>query len=282
MLTSNVSPATRKCQRSGLCHNLREPLLFYTHLLLFLLILIANHAQADLIPDSIPRITYRVVASYPHDPQAFTQGLVLINGQLYESTGQYGRSTVRRVHLQSGQIEQSIPLTAKLFGEGLMFWRGRLIQLTWRERLGIIYNAQTFEQLATFSYQGEGWGLTHDEQHWILSDGTDQLRFLDPETQRVVRRLSIHADSRPMRWLNELEYIKGAIWANVWRSDDILRIAPDTGAVTGVLNMAALYPLNQRTSAEAVLNGIAYDAASGQLLITGKYWPRLYAILIKE
>jgi hypothetical protein len=171
----------------------------------------------SLLADSAPVLGYRVVASYPHDPSAFTQGLIFIDGKLYESTGNYGRSTLRRVDLETGRVEQDIRLAPNLFGEGLMDWRGRLVQLTWRERLGIIYDAKTFERLETFQYPGEGWGLTHDGQHWIMSDGTDELRFLDPETRNVVRRLKVRAGKRPVHRLNELEYIDGAIWANVWR-----------------------------------------------------------------
>ena len=234
-----------------------------------------------VLADSAPVLGYRVVASYPHDPNAFTQGLIFIDGKLYESTGNYGRSTLRRVDLETGRVEQEIRLAPSLFGEGLMHWRGRLVQLTWRERLGIIYDAKTFERLETFQYQGEGWGLTHDDRHWIMSDGTNELRFLDPETRNVVRRLKVRAGTRPVHRLNELEYIDGAIWANVWRSDHLVRIAPDSGQVTAVLDLTTLYPANERVSPEAVLNGIAYDAATGRLFVTGKYWPRLYAIVIE-
>jgi glutaminyl-peptide cyclotransferase len=233
-----------------------------------------------LLADSAPVLGYRVVASYPHDPSAFTQGLIFIDGKLYESTGHYGRSTLRRVDLETGRVEQDIRLAPNLFGEGLMYWRGRLVQLTWRERLGIIYDAKTFERLETFRYQGEGWGLTHDERHWIMSDGTDELRFLDPETRNVVRRLKVRAGKRPMHRLNELEYIDGAIWANIWRSDQLVRISPISGEVTAVLDLTALYPANERVSPEAVMNGIAHDAATNRLFVTGKYWPRLYEIQV--
>jgi glutaminyl-peptide cyclotransferase len=232
------------------------------------------------LADSAPVLVYRVVASYPHDPSAFTQGLIFIDGKLYESTGHYGRSTLRRVDLETGRVEQDIRLAPNLFGEGLMYWRGRLVQLTWREQLGIIYDAKTFERLETFRYQGEGWGLTHDERHWIMSDGTDELRFLDPETRNVVRRLKVRAGKRPMHRLNELEYIDGAIWANIWRSDQLVRISPISGEVTAVLDLTALYPANERVSPEAVMNGIAHDAATNRLFVTGKYWPRLYEIQV--
>jgi glutaminyl-peptide cyclotransferase len=233
------------------------------------------------LADSAPVLGYRVVASYPHDPSAFTQGLIFIDGKLYESTGHYGRSTVRRVDLETGRVEQDIRLAPNLFGEGLMDWHGRLVQLTWREQLGIIYDAKTFERLETFQYPGEGWGLTHDGQHWIMSDGSDELRFLDPETRRIVRRLKVRDGRQPVHWLNELEYIDGAIWANVWRSDRIVRISPISGAVTAVLDLTTLYPAGERVSSEAVMNGIAHDAATNRLFVTGKYWPRLYEIVIE-
>jgi len=234
-----------------------------------------------VLADSAPVLGYRLVASYPHDPSAFTQGLIFIDGKLYESTGNYDRSTLRRVELQTGRVEQDIRLAPNLFGEGLMYWRGRLVQLTWRERLGIIYDAKTFERLDTFTYTGEGWGLTHDDRHWIMSDGTDELRFLDPETQAVTRRLPVRNGARPVHRLNELEYIDGTIWANVWRSDHLVRIAPDSGQVTAVLDLTTLYPSSERVGPEAVMNGIAHDAATGRLFVTGKYWPRLYEIVIE-
>jgi glutaminyl-peptide cyclotransferase len=232
------------------------------------------------LAESAPVVGYRVVASYPHDPSAFTQGLIFIDGKLYESTGNYGRSSLRRVDLETGRVEQEIRLAPNLFGEGLMDWRGRLVQLTWREQLGIIYDAKTFEQLETFQYQGEGWGLTHDERHWIMSDGTDELRFLDPETRAVTRRLPVRNGTRPMHRLNELEYIDGEIWANVWRSDHLVRIAPDSGQVTAVIDLTTLYPADERVSPEAVLNGIAHDTATNRLFVTGKYWPRLCEIQV--
>ena len=230
------------------------------------------------LADSAPTLSFRVVASYPHDPNAFTQGLIFIDGKLYESTGHYGRSTVRRVDLETGRVEQDIRLAPNLFGEGLMYWHGRLVQLTWREQIGIIYDAKTFERLETFQYQGEGWGLTHDGQHWIMSDGSDELRFLDPETRRVVRRLKVRDGRQAVRRLNELEYIDGEIWANVWQTDRIVRISPESGSVIAVVDLGTLYPADERVSPEAVLNGIAHDAVTGRLFVTGKYWPRLYEL----
>ncbi|MBK1656045.1 glutamine cyclotransferase [Allochromatium vinosum] len=234
-----------------------------------------------VLADSAPVLGYRLVASYPHDPSAFTQGLIVIDGKLYEGTGQYGRSALRRVDLETGRVEHEIRLSPKLFGEGIMYWRGRLVQLTWRERLGLVYDAETFETLDAFGYTGEGWGLTHDGRRWIMSDGTDELRFLDPETRRVVQRLRVRDGAHPVRWLNELEYIDGAIWANVWRTDQLVRIAPDSGQVTAVVDLTTLYPSSERVEPEAVMNGIAHDAATGRLFVTGKHWPRLYEIVIE-
>ncbi|MGQ9658505.1 MAG: glutaminyl-peptide cyclotransferase [Thermochromatium sp.] len=232
------------------------------------------------LADSAPVLGYRVVASYPHDANAFTQGLVFIDGRLYESTGHYGHSTLRRVDLATGRVEQEVRLAADLFGEGLMYWRGRLVQLTWRQQLGIVYDAKTFKRLDTFHYSGEGWGLTHDGHHWIMSDGTDELRFLDPETRQVERRLRVRDGERPVTRLNELEYIDGTLWANIWRQDRIALIVPETGQVVAYVDLGGLYPPAERPNAEAILNGIAYDATVGRLFITGKYWPHLYEILI--
>ncbi|MBK1718275.1 glutamine cyclotransferase [Thiocystis violacea] len=229
-------------------------------------------------PPSAPVLGYRLVASYPHDSGAFTQGLIHVDGRLYEGTGNYGASVLRRVDLTSGRVERETRLPSRLFGEGITQWRGRLVQLTWRERLGLIYDAETLKPQEAFRYEGEGWGLTHDERHWIMSDGSAVLRFLDPDSKEVVRRLTVLDGARPIDRLNELEYINGEIWANVWKRDHLVRISPETGAVIAYVDLAGLYPAAERPSQEAVLNGIAHDAASGRLFVTGKYWPRLYEI----
>ncbi|AFL74550.1 glutamine cyclotransferase [Thiocystis violascens DSM 198] len=225
-----------------------------------------------------PVFGYRVVASFPHDPAAFTQGLVVVDGQLFEGTGNYGASTLRRVDLATGRVERETRLAPELFGEGIAQWHGWLVQLTWREGLGLIRDRDSLETRETFRYQGEGWGLTQDGRHWIMSDGTAELRFLDPESRRVVRRLTVRDGARSIRFLNELEYIAGEVWANVWHQDYLVRIDPDSGAVTGYLDLSGLYPESERPSREAVLNGIAHDAATDRLYVTGKYWPRLYQI----
>lgn len=225
-----------------------------------------------------PVFGYRVLARYPHDPKAFTQGLVYADGRLYEGTGIRGESSLRRVDPRTGRIERMIHLDPRLFGEGITDWQGRLVQLTWRAGVGLIYDREGLEIRDRFRYQGEGWGITQDGRHWIMSDGSDVLRFLDPDSRRELRRLSVRDGDRPVRFLNELEQIDGEIWANVWRRDYLVRIDPDSGAVTGYVDLAGLCPEAARGGREAVLNGIAYDARNGRLFVTGKYWPWLYRI----
>lgn len=221
-----------------------------------------------------------VVASYPHDPAAFTQGLAIENGRLYESTGQYGASSLRRVDLASGQVERLAPLARNYFGEGLAIAGGRIYQLTWQSRTGFVYDLETFEPLERFQYAGEGWGITFDGTLLILSDGTSTLRFLDPATFDVVRRVPVQDEQgRPVTRINELEFIDGEVWANIWYDDRIARISPDDGRVLGWLDLAHVYPAAER-SREQVLNGIAYDRDADRIFVTGKNWPRLYEIEI--
>jgi glutamine cyclotransferase len=224
--------------------------------------------------------TVNVVAAYPHDPNAFTQGLVVYGGELLESTGQYGSSSLRRVDIETGRVEQLLPLDAMYFGEGIAVLADRVYQLTWQNGIAFVYDATTFAAERTFRYTGEGWGLTTDGTHLILSDGTSALRFLDPETLSVVRQLTVTDAEIPVVQINELEYVEGEIWANIWHSDRIARIAPDTGKVVGWIDLSALYPRNGRP-AEAVLNGIAYDPAEQRLFVTGKNWPQLFELEIE-
>ncbi len=223
---------------------------------------------------------FRVVAEYPHDATAFTQGLVFTDDRLYEGTGKKGESSLRRIELASGRIEQLVPLDSALFGEGITILDGKLYQLTWQNRLGIVYDPQTFNRISTFRYTGEGWGLTHDGKRLILSDGTSTLRFLDPKTFDVVKRVKVRAANGPLEKLNELEYRKGEVLANVWYSDRIARISPESGEVLGWIDLTNLYPARQRSSREDVLNGIAYDETKDRLLVTGKNWPKIYEIEI--
>ncbi len=224
--------------------------------------------------------TYRIVHVYPHDPQAFTQGLIYLNGHLYESTGREGRSTLRMDDLETGRVLQSLPLPAKYFGEGLTDWHSTLVQLTWQDHIAFVYDRFSFRQLRTLHYDGEGWGLTHDENNLILSDGTATIRFLDPETSRVVRKIVVKDHGSPVTELNELEFIHGQIYANIWHTDRIVRISPATGKVLGSIDLAGLLPAGEQSDPEAVLNGIAWDAAHDRLFVTGKLWPKLFEIKV--
>jgi glutamine cyclotransferase len=222
---------------------------------------------------------FEVVAAYPHDANAFTQGLAIHDGKLYEGTGQYGASTIRRVDLKSGRPEKQRALNQRYFGEGIAILDELLYQLTWQNGVVVVYDLETFEVERTMQYDGEGWGLTHDGQELIMSDGSATIRFRDPATFAVTREIEVRADDVPLPRLNELEYIDGEIWANIWYDDRIARISPANGAVLGFVDLSTLYPQNARGS-EAVLNGIAYDAAAKRLFVTGKNWPQLYEIRV--
>jgi len=229
----------------------------------------------------VPIDTFQVVHVYPHDPNAFTQGLVYVDDYLYESTGRNGQSSVRRVDLESGGVLQKYDLPSEYFGEGLTDWGSSLVQLTWTSGKAFVYDRSTFKLLRTFSYQGEGWGLTHDEKSLILSDGTSTLRFLEPDTFRVTRRLAVVDEhGEPVENLNELEFIGGEIFANIWHQDRIARISPQTGRVLGWVDMSGLREQAGASGPEAVLNGIAYDSKTGRIFVTGKLWPRLFEIKI--
>jgi glutamine cyclotransferase len=224
--------------------------------------------------------SYRVVNAYPHDAEAFTQGLIFRDGFLFESTGQYGRSTLRKVELKTGRVVQQHRLDPVHFGEGLAEWNGQLVQLTWRSQIAFVYDMVSFKPLRMFGYSGEGWGLTHNQREFILSDGTDTLRFIDPDTSRETRRVTVRDGKVPIKDLNELEYVRGEIYANIWHTDRIARIAPQTGQVVGWIDFSGLMSSAYRLEPEAVLNGIAYDALSNRLFVTGKLWPRLFEIQI--
>jgi glutamine cyclotransferase len=232
-------------------------------------------AQAAAIVDS-----YRVVKAYPHDPTAFTQGLIYRDGFLFESTGRNGQSTLRKVRLETGEVVQQHRLDQAHFAEGLAEWNGQLVQLTWRSNVAFVYDLASFAPRRTFSYTGEGWGLTRDQEGFILSDGSAQLRFLHPETFREVRRITVTDRGMPVRDLNELEFIRGEVYANVWHSDRIARISPVSGRVIGWIDLRGLMATGYRLDSEAVLNGIAYDAAANRLFVTGKLWPRLFEIQV--
>ncbi|NLX57067.1 MAG: glutaminyl-peptide cyclotransferase [Planctomycetaceae bacterium] len=233
-------------------------------------------------PSRAPLQGVTVVQSFPHDPRAFCQGLVFRDGLLYEGTGNYGESSLRKVELETGRVLQQHNLSADLFGEGITFWENQLIQLTWKNRTAIYYDPATFHELQRRSYQGEGWGLTCDGRQLIMSDGTATLRFLDPATFTVQRQLVVRDGSRRINRLNELEYVEGEIYANVWYEDQIVRISPATGRVLGWIDLTRLWPAGQRPHRDAVLNGIAYDAQHQRLFVTGKDWPKLFEIRLGE
>ncbi|RMD67746.1 MAG: glutaminyl-peptide cyclotransferase [Gammaproteobacteria bacterium] len=220
-----------------------------------------------------PTCGHRIVGSHPHDPQAFTQGLVLDGGVLYESTGLYGHSSLRAVELETGRVLRQRRLPGDRFGEGLALCGDRLYQLTWRAGQGFIYDKATLDRIGTFRYEGEGWGLACDGRHLILSDGTPVLRFLDPEGFRVVRRLEVRDGDRPIERLNELEFIRGRLYANIWLDRRIAVIDLDTGQVEAWLDFPEL-----PHTAEKAMNGIAYDPRTKHLWVTGKLWPEVFEV----
>ncbi|MET0646871.1 MAG: glutaminyl-peptide cyclotransferase [Pyrinomonadaceae bacterium] len=228
-----------------------------------------------------PVYGYEVVNTFPHDPQAFTQGLVFHEGALVESTGLERRSTLRRVELQTGKVLQRVDVPSQFFAEGLTLFGGKLYQLTWKAEKGFIYDPQTFEKTGEFTYVGEGWGLTHDADSLILSDGSDKLRFIDPNGYQVRRTLSVTDGGRPVYKLNELEFVRGEVYANVWHQNRVARIDPQTGRVKGWIDLAGLLKPGDVSDEEAVLNGIAYDEAGDRLFVTGKLWPKLFEVRLK-
>jgi glutamine cyclotransferase len=235
--------------------------------------------QAAVGPSTrTPVCSYDIVTSYPHDGQAWTQGLAFDEGRLYEGTGLLGRSSVREVDLVSGRVVRQVEIGDEHFGEGIAIVGDRLFQLTWRSHKGFIYDVQTFAPVGEFAYEGEGWGLTYDGRHLLMSDGTARLRFFDPDSFVVLRTLTVHAEGKPIGRLNDLQYIDGEIFANVYQTDRIARIDPETGEVIAWIDLAGLLAREDRTSSAEVLNGIAYDAETGLLIATGKRWPRTYEI----
>jgi glutaminyl-peptide cyclotransferase len=217
-----------------------------------------------------------VVQSYPHDTAAYTQGLAFDRGELFEGTGKYGESSLRRVDLESGRVLRSVQLGRDFFGEGITVWGGEVIQLTWQNQLGVVYDRATLQELRRFRYAGEGWGLTNDGTHLIVSDGTSTLRFLDPKTFRVVRQLLVRSGGRRVANLNELEFVQGEILANICYKDYLARISPASGEVLGWIDLQPLVPRGM--DRDSVANGVAYDAENDRLFVTGKNWPQLFEI----
>ena len=237
----------------------------------------ASNNQAE---NGIKQYSYEVVNVYPHDPTAFTQGMIFKDGYLYESTGLNGGSSLRKVELETGKVLQKIDIDRKIFAEGLASVDGQLYQLSWRARTGFVYNTDTFALERTFKYPGQGWGLTFHKDQLIMSDGTSILRFLGPADFKEIKKLAVFIDGKPLRRLNELEMVKGDLLANVWLTDRIAIISPETGHVDGIINLAGLLDKYVPGSEADVLNGIAYDAAGERLFVTGKYWPKLFEIKI--
>jgi glutaminyl-peptide cyclotransferase len=248
------------------------------------LLALALLAGATAAHAAIPVYGYKVVHVYPHDTGAYTEGLFYKDGYLYESTGEAGSSTVRKVELESGETVQRHNLPARYFGEGIIDWKGRLVQLTWQSQTGFVYDLASFTLQHTFGYTGEGWALTRDDKHLYMSDGTPVLRVLDPETLQVVRRIRVTADGAPVTYLNELEWVDGEIYANVWLTDRIARIDPTSGHVVGWIDLTGLLDVSRLPNpVDDVLNGIAWDAKHKRLFVTGKRWPKLFEIkLVKQ
>jgi len=221
---------------------------------------------------------YEVVRELPHDTKAYTQGLLLSDGDWIESTGGYGASSIRRVEKETGKVLMKKGLAKDFFGEGLAELDGKFYQLSWQNQQGFIYEAKNLNKLKGFTYRGEGWGLTTDGESLIMSDGSDRLRFLDPKTFRVKREVFVKFAGRPLKMLNELEFIEGEIFANVWHTEQIVRINPVDGSVIGVIDLTGIYPEAGSPNREFVLNGIAYDTAAEKLFVTGKCWPKIYEI----
>jgi glutamine cyclotransferase len=232
--------------------------------------------------DRVPTYGYEVVHVLPHDPDAFTQGLVFHEGNFLESTGEVGHSSLRRVEIDTGKVLQNVDVSPPYFAEGITLLKGKIYQLTWQHQRGFVYDALTFEKTGEFNYTGEGWGLTNDAQSLILSDGTNRIRFLDPENFQVTKTIAVVDGHTAVVEINELEYIQGEIYANIWHADRIARIDPETGKVVGWINLAGLLAPGEVQDEEAVLNGIAYDEVNGRLFVTGKLWPKLFEIRLTQ
>ena len=228
----------------------------------------------------IPVLSVKLIRTYPHDPQAFTQGLEYYGGYLYESTGIAGQSTVRKVALETGEVIHKVSLPAQYFGEGLTIFRGKIYQLTWLSKKGFVYDLLSIRQLGDFAYDTEGWGLTHDDHSLIMSDGTNKIRYIDPVSFTVTRTIEVYAGGVAVVNLNELEYVKGEIFANIWHSPRIARVDARSGQVLAWIDLTSIAD-KERHADEAVLNGIAYDKAGGRLFVTGKNWSKVFQIKVE-
>ena len=232
---------------------------------------------------AIPIYDFEVVHSYPHDASAFTEGLFYLNGFLYESTGLEQHSSIRKVRIDTGEVVQKVDIAPQYFGEGIVNWQGHLISLTWKSQTGFVFDLNTFKLQRQFKYPGEGWALTRNDKQIIMSDGTSDLRFLDPKTLTEISRIHVTIEGKPLLNLNELEWVKGEIYANVWQTHWIVRIDPGSGEVIGLINLSGLLqPSDMIQGQTDVLNGIAYDAKGDRLFVTGKNWPKLFEIRLRK
>lgn len=248
----------------------------------FSTLILAGTLSAYIWAQGAPVRSYKLIATYPHDPKAFTEGLEYKDGFLYESTGLNGESSIRKVDLATGRVLKEMPLSTVYFGEGITFFGGRVFQLTYQSGIGFIYDSKTWAPLGNFHYPGEGWALTHDDKRLIMSDGSSAIRFLDPATQRELGRVVVRDGTRPVTYVNELEYIEGEVWANVWQTDRIIRIDPRNGQVKSWVDLSGLLKPSEHTPDIDVLNGIAYDAQRKRIFVTGKRWPKVYQIEVPD
>lgn len=245
--------------------------------LILITALLALGACGGGAPPAPVEYSYEVVHTYAHDPQAFTQGLEYRDGVLYEGTGLHGRSSIRKVAIETGAVIEQTPVSDIYFGEGITIVDGHIVELTYKSGKGFVYDLASFRILKSFDYPGEGWGLTHDGTRIFMSDGTPQLRVWDPSSLEEKSRIDVHDKDQPVAQLNELEWVEGEIFANIWQTDRIARIAPADGHITGWIDLTGLLSADERAHAD-VLNGIAYDAAGKRLFVTGKLWPKLFEI----
>jgi glutaminyl-peptide cyclotransferase len=248
-----------------------------------IIIVLGAIAWAGSSQAAIPVYGYDIVHTYPHDTSAFTEGLFYLNGFLYESTGLERHSSIRKVRLETGKVLQQYDVPSQYFGEGIVNWQNHLISLTWKSHVGFVYDLKSFRVQKQFHYEGEGWALTQDGTQILMSDGTSEIRLLNPETLLPTGRIEVTLDGRPVNNLNELEWVKGEIYANVWQTNWILRIDPHDGHVVGVINMDGLLAPSDIVKGQTdVLNGIAYDAKGDRLFVTGKNWPKLFEIRLRK
>ena len=247
-------------------------------LLLPLLLAVAPLTAQTAAPSAIRVEVAQIVKRYPHDPRAFTEGLFIDRGELFESTGELGRSSVRQVDLASGRVLRSAQIPPPQFGEGIAAWQGQILSLTWRDKVGYRWNRKTLKKLGSFTYEGEGWSLTSNGRELVMSDGTDTLRFIDPVKFKVKRTLKVTVQGKPLRMINELEWVDGLVYANIWMTDFAVKIDPVSGKVVGLIDLSALHQAAGAFGQDQVANGIAWDAKARKLYFTGKEWPALFEV----